>query len=325
MGSEFDPGLKAVPCARPLTGLTATILLCTFNGERFLREQLGSLERQTFRAWKVIASDDGSSDRTKSILQAFKNSHEPGKVEIIDGPRRGAAANFLFLTCRKDLYSDYYTFCDQDDIWEADKLARAISILEQVSTGVPTVYGSRTRLIDEAGQEIGLSPLFSRTPTFRSALVQSIAGGNTMVFNQKAREALVFAGADVTVPSHDWWLYQVTSGCGGIVHYDPYPSVRYRQHAQNVIGSNTGFAARLRRLRMLGQGRFRHWSDLNVAALARVRPRMTAENRKIFDLFCSARQQPLPQRAAMFAQAGVYRQTLYGNLGLAAAVVLRMV
>ena len=324
MGSGINPDFGAVPCARS-TGPTVTILLCTFNGERFLAQQLRSLKRQTFKAWKVIASDDGSSDRTKSILQAFKNSHGPGQVEIIDGPGRGASANFLFLACREDLASDYYAFCDQDDIWEADKLARAISVLEQVSTNVPALYGSRTRLIDEAGQEIGLSPLFSRTPTFRSALVQSIAGGNTMVFNQKAREALVLAGADVTVPSHDWWLYQVTSGCGGIVHYDPHPSVRYRQHEQNVIGSNMGFVARLRRLRMLGQGRFRHWSDLNVAALARVQTRMTAENRKIFDLFCKARQQPLLQRAAMFAEAGVYRQTLYGNVGLAAAVVLRMV
>ncbi len=325
MGSEIDPGLGAEPCARPSTGPTATILLCTFNGERFLAEQLDSLERQTFRAWKVIAADDGSSDGTRCILQAFKKSHEPGKVEIIDGPRRGAAANFLFLACREGLASDYYAFCDQDDIWEADKLTRAIGILEQVSPGVAAVYGSRTRLIGETGQEIGFSPLFARTPTFRSALVQSIAGGNTMVFNQKAREMLVFAGADVTVPSHDWWLYQLASACGGIVHYDPYPSVRYRQHGQNVIGSNMGLAARLRRLRMLGQGRFRQWSDLNVAALARVRPSMTAENRKIFDLFCNARQQPMPKRAAMFAQAGVYRQTLYGNLGLAAAVVLRMV
>jgi len=117
----------------------------------------------------------------------------------------------------------------------------------------------------------------------------------------------------------------VTSACGGQVYYDAYPSVRYRQHAQNVIGSNMGFAARIRRLRMLRQGRFRHWSELNVAALTRIRPRMHAENQKIFDLFCKARQRPLLQRAAMFAAAGVYRQTLLGNLGLAAAVVLNKI
>ena len=80
-----------------------------------------------------------------------------------------------------------------------------------------------------------------------------------MVFNQKARELLAFCGADLNVPSHDWWLYQVTSACGGEVHYDPYPSVHYRQHAANVTGSNMGWTARARRLWMLGQGRLRRW------------------------------------------------------------------
>jgi glycosyltransferase involved in cell wall biosynthesis len=305
---------------------TVTILLCTLNGDRFLAEQLASLDRQTFARWRLIVSDDGSSDRTKSILCAFRDAHGPGRVEIIDGPRRGAQANFLFLTCREGLASDYYAFCDQDDVWEADKLARAISIIEQrAGAGLPALYGSRTSLIDQDGRNIGLSPLFPKEPTFRSALVQSIAGGNTMVFNRKAHELLAFCGADVDIPSHDWWIYQVTSACGGKVFYDPWPSVRYRQHAQNVIGSNMGFAARVRRLRMLGQGRFRYWSDLNVEALTRLRPRMNAENRQIFDLFCKARHRPLLQRARMFAQAGVYRQTLLGNLGLAAAVVLKKI
>jgi glycosyltransferase involved in cell wall biosynthesis len=302
-----------------------TILLCTFNGERFLAEQLESLERQTVRNWKLIASDDGSSDCTRSFLRAFQESHEPGRVEIIDGPRCGAAANFLFLACQDRLASDYYAFCDQDDIWEADHLARAIGILEQADAYAPAVYGSRTRLTDKAGQEIGRSPLFSRPPAFRNALVQSILGGNTMVFNEKARELLAFCGADMAVPSHDWWLYLVTSACGGQVHYDEYLSVRYRQHEGNVIGANTGFAARIRRLRLLGEGRFRHWSDLNIKALARLRPRMTAENRRILDLFCGARHRPLLQRVAMFRRAGVYRQTLFGNLALAVAVAFRKI
>src|SRR5229473_2773134 len=205
-----------------------------------------------------------------------------------DCRRRVAPANFLSLACGKNLASDYYAFCDQDDVWEADKLARAIGVLEQAGLAVPALYGSRTSLIDENGKTTGFSPLFPKTPTFRSALVQSIAGGNTMVFNQKARELLAFCGSDVNIPSHDWWLYQVTSACGGHVHYDAYPSVRYRQHTQNVIGSNMGWAAHMRRLQMLRQGRFRNWTELNVSALTRLRPRMTAENRQIFDVICEA-------------------------------------
>jgi glycosyltransferase involved in cell wall biosynthesis len=302
-----------------------TILLCTLNGERFLAEQLASLESQTFKNWKLIASDDGSWDGTKSILVAFQKSCEPGKVEIIDGPRRGATANFLFQACAENLVSEYYAFCDQDDVWDADKLERAIEALEQIDSGVPALYGSRTRLIDEAGNEIGFSSLFRRKPEFRSALVQSIAGGNTMVFNQKARELAMFCGADVDVASHDWWLYQVTSACGGQVHYDAHPSVCYRQHAQNVIGANISWTARMHRLHMLQQGRFRRWEDLNVAALARLRPRMSSENRRIFDLFRRARHEPLLRRATIFAQTGVYRQTTLGNLGLVAAMVLNKI
>ncbi len=304
---------------------TVTILLGTLNGERFLLEQLASIEKQTVKDWKIIASDDGSSDSTKAILFAFQKSVEPGRVKIVEGPRRGAPANFLFLACTENAVSDYYAFCDQDDIWEPDKLARAISFLEQSTPYTPAFYGSRTRLIDEYGSEVGFSPLFCKRPEFRSALVQSIAGGNTIVFNRKARDLLIFCGADIDVPSHDWWLYQVTSACGGAVYYDAYPTVRYRQHAKNVVGSNRGLAACGHRLQMLWKGRFRYWGDLHVAALTRLRPRMTQENREIFDLFCEARDQPLVRRAALFTQIGVYRQTLLGNLALVAAVVLRKI
>jgi len=202
----------------------------------------------------IVAYRNGAPVRVRDIGRAVAAATDrfsaayhdaaPARVEIIDGPRRGASANFLFLSCAENLVSEYYAFCDQDDVWEAAKLERAIDALERTDPGIPALYGSRTRLVDEAGNEIGFSPLFHRKPEFRSALVQSIAGGNTMVFNQKARELLVFCGADVDVPSHDWWLYQITAACGGYVHYDACPSVSYRQHADNVIGANMSWAAR---------------------------------------------------------------------------------
>src|SRR5258708_40220731 len=142
---RFLPARKSrrLPSA---TSPAVTILLCTLNGERFLTQQLASLERQTFKNWKLIASDDGSRDRTKSILQAFGKSFAPGKVKVIDGPRRGAPANFLSLTCGKNPASHYYAFCDQDDVWEADKLARAIGVLEQAGLPVSAPLGLPHRL-----------------------------------------------------------------------------------------------------------------------------------------------------------------------------------
>ena len=87
--------------------------------------------------------------------------------------------------------------------------------LQTVPRGTPALYGARTLLIDPEGAYLGRSPLFCRPPTFRNALVQNIAGGNTMVFNEAARRLLMAAGSAVQVPSHDWWLYLLTTAGGG--------------------------------------------------------------------------------------------------------------
>jgi hypothetical protein len=182
------------------------------------------------------------------------------------------------------------------------------------------MYCSRTRLIDEDDREFGCSPLFRRPPGFRNALVQSIAGGNTIVFNQATRALLMACPSADPLPSHDWWTYLLTSAAGGEVHYDPTPLVRYRVHGENVVGSNVGLLKRAHRLLMLARGRFEHWTDLNIAALEPFRRRMTDENRALFDLFRQSRKRGFFGRQIGFLKTGVYRQTFLDNLGLIVAV-----
>jgi glycosyltransferase involved in cell wall biosynthesis len=292
-----------------------TILLCTLDGERFLAEQLASLEAQTLVDWNMVAADDGSRDSTLALLRQFQQKHGAGRVTIGSGPRRGFVANFLQLACREDLNSSYYAFCDQDDLWEADKLERALSVVGKGPA--PAVYCSRTTLINEAGAVVGLSPAFRRPPSFQNALVQSIAGGNTFVFNEAVRNLLRHAGPDVRVPSHDWWLYLVTTACGGRVYYDLRPSVRYRLHNENEVGSNLGVQARMLRLHMLLKGRFRQWMHDNIAALQPLKPFMTDGALNALDHFERARELPLPSRLRSFRQSGIHRQTVVGNVGLA--------
>lgn len=300
---------------------TIAILMSTYNGERFLTRQLQSLEAQSFDNWRLIASDDGSSDTTPMLLAGFRDKLGPARVDIRCGPRQGFVANFLSMACDRAILADYYAYCDQDDIWETDKLARALAWLEGVPATEPALWCGRTRLIDDEDRGIGYSALFAKALTFRNALVQSIAGGNTMVFNDAARELLMICGDRVRVPSHDWWLYLLTTAVGGQVRYDPHPAVRYRVHAANLVGSNLGFKNHAQRLRMLARGRFKHWSDLNTAALTIFRPHMTEANRALFDRFCHARNESnVIRRCIEFSRLGVYRQTLLGNLGLIAAV-----
>jgi glycosyltransferase involved in cell wall biosynthesis len=295
------------------------ILLCTSHGEHYLREQLESVERQTHSNWCLLASDDGSADTTHDILLDFQSRHRFGRIGIRSGPDRGFVANFLSLACDPAIAADYYAFCDQDDVWEADKLDVALAWLQGIPRDVPAVYCSRTRLVDSTGNHIGFSPLFRKQPCFANALVQSIGGANTMLFNEAARQLLVRAGAQITVASHDWWLYMVVTACGGQVKYDPYASVRYRQHEHNLVGMNTGIRHRLRRAHMLLQGQLRTWNDMHIDALTKLRPHMTATNREVFDQFSLARQLKWPKRLLQIRKSGIYRQTRLSNIGLAVA------
>jgi glycosyltransferase involved in cell wall biosynthesis len=299
---------------------SVAILLCTFNGSRFLPAQLSSLARQRFGDWRLFVSDDGSTDETLSVISKYQRETKGVYVAVRDGPRRGLVKNFLALACDLSISADYFAFSDQDDIWEPDKLSRAVHWLQSIPNRTPALYCSRVRLIDENDRDCGLSPLFSLKPSFRNALVQSIAGGNTMVFNNAARLLLAHCGSDVDVPLHDWWTYLLVTGAGGAVHFDPLPSIRYRSHSENVIGSNVGWRNRMRRLQMLQAGDFKRWSALNVTALRQFRSQMTPESRSLFDLFCESRERGFFGRQLGFLQAGVYRQTLLGNLGLAIAV-----
>jgi len=305
---------------------SVAILLCTLNGARFLPLQLASFEAQDLAEWRLFVSDDGSADDTLPLLMEFQKKHGARRVNIRRGPGKGFVANFLSLICDPTLQSDYYALSDQDDVWEAHKLSRARSFLMNAPGDVPCVYCSRTRLIDEDGVEIGLSPLFRKPAHFRNALVQSIAGGNTMVFNEKTRSILMQAGADVDIAAvHDWWIYLVTTAVGGRIFYDSFPTVAYRVHAGNLIGSNRSFGSRLQRAYMLWNGCFRAWSDLNVRALERIQGAMPEENKKTFELFRRSRNLSLLPRLCGLLRSGIYRQTTLGNIGLILAALMKKI
>lgn len=301
------------------------VLLCTYNGQQYLEELLDSLAHQTHSHWEVWASDDGSTDRTLSILKAYQQRWPGGRLSVIRGREKGFVANFLSVACNVETEAKYFAFSDQDDIWDADKLERAVHWLQSVPDDIPALYCSRTRLIDSKNQEIGLSPLFSRPPSFANALMQNIGGGNTMVFNRAVRTLLQEAGEDLSVVMHDWWVYLVTSACGGRVYYDQQPSVGYRQHDANLVGSNSSWLARFGRIRMYWQGCFRNWSDRNIDALYRLHHRLTPENRAILESFSQSREAGLVERLIQLRASGLYRQTWWGNVGLFAAVVFKKI
>jgi glycosyltransferase involved in cell wall biosynthesis len=302
--------------------LSVAILLCTYNGARFLEAQLASIRAQTHALWTLWAADDGSTDATADILGRTQAEWGADRLRILDGPRAGSSANFLGLACDDAITADVFAYCDQDDIWHEDKLARAVAWLARVPPSTPALYFSRTRLIDAAGNALGPSPLFTRSPDFRNALVQNIGGGNTMAFNAAARAILRAAGPRVPVVVHDWWTYMAVTGCGGLARFDPVPTLDYRQHGDNQIGSNRGLGARAHRAGQVLGGRFKGWTDVNLAALETLKPRLTAENRRVLETFAAARRGGPIARLIGLARSGITRQTFIDNVGLYLAAAL---
>jgi len=309
--------------ASPHFGPHVAILLCTYNGERFIREQLDSISAQTYLNWKVWISDDGSGDATLEIVAEYRRRWGAEKLEIVQGPSRGFAQNFLSLVCRNEIQADYFAYADQDDVWEPEKLERAVYQLEALPQGCCSLYCSRTRLVDEAGVPIGFSPLFTQRLDFRNALVQNVGGGNTMVFNSLSCTVLRAAGPKLDVVAHDWWTYLAITATGGMVIYDPEPSLSYRQHGANLIGSNQGFGPRFARVRLLMQGQLQRWIDANVASLRLIQQLLPLEQQRIFLEFDESRRGGLFRRLLGLKRSGVFRQTAGGNIGLIVAAFFK--
>nr|WP_246100853.1 glycosyltransferase family 2 protein [Palleronia caenipelagi] len=288
-----------------------------FNGECFLQDQLDSFVAQTHEDWELIVSDDGSTDAGLDILRTFAADHPNRNIRLIAGPQQGVAKNFLYLL--GSARGDYISFADQDDVWLPHKIARALAQLPDPQ--IPALICGRTRLVDENLNELGLSQLFTQTPSFGNALVENIGGGNTMVMTQAAADLLNKARAHVqALAVHDWWAYQVLTGCGAQVIYDPEPGLLYRQHSQNLIGGGRSSKVFLDRMRRVFIGQVAQWADQTIANLTPVRD-LTAGNRARLTAFSKARGASMPNRIRLMRQSGITRQKLIDRMALWAAVL----
>jgi glycosyltransferase involved in cell wall biosynthesis len=295
--------LRNHPQGMPLVA----ILMCTYNAEKYLDPQMKSFDAQTYPHWELWVSDDGSSDTTLAGLNKYvvSSSHP---IHVLNGPCKGFSRNFLSLLERANPLADMYAFSDQDDVWNSDKIDRAVYWLKTIPDTVPALYCSRTELTDSDLNTIGFSPLFTKPPELKNALIQNIAGGNTMVINKAARELLLSAG-NIDVPYHDWWAYLAVTAAGGSVYYDPTPALLYRQHASNVVGASGGLLSRLKRSKKIFGGQNQSWITRNLKALDQISSRIPPVEREIIRGFVQARESGFLKRVYLFLKLGLYRQS----------------
>ncbi len=303
--------------------LHIAILMCTYNGELFLEEQLDSIENQDFKNWTLYASDDGSKDKTLDILRRYQKKWGAKKLIIRRGPQKGFCQNFLNIINDKKIQADIYFLCDQDDVWMPHKISHTIQKLSKLDPLKPTLYCARSTYVSSNIKKIlGQSDLFLKPPSFKNALIQSIAGGNTMAFNGYLKR-ISQKYPKVDVVSHDWWLYMLNELEGGKTLYDAESTIFYRQHSNSIIGANTGFLAKLKRLRMLLNGTYRIYNSKHLNTFKNYYFTGIQTNIKLIDQFAILRDSPLKVRIRMIDKLGIFRQTWDGQLALYLGAILQ--
>lgn len=299
------------------------VLLATYNGSEYLRQQLKSISIQREVSVYLVVVDDCSSKKERSLLrQELSAVNIPFKL-LINKQQIGPANNFMKAVIEAENSFDYYAFADQDDVWLENKLINAIEVLEQFQASDPSLYCGRTELVNEELKHIGMSPLKRKSPSFQHALAQSIAGGNTMVFNKPAKLIIeMTAKTSTDFVAHDWWCYILISGVGGNVYYDPSPKILYRQHMNNVLGSNSGFVNTSKRAKYLLTNIFKSWNDSNEINFELNSNLFTEKNLMIGRTFFKNRKGNIFQRLHAAFPVIMQRETAAGKVGFLVGAVL---
>ncbi len=228
---------------------TVQVLLSSYNGERYLREQIDSILNQKEVNVSLLVRDDGSSDGTVEILKLYSDKYE--NVKFISGKNVGVVASFFELFKLSDNDADYFALSDQDDVWDLDKLVTACKFLEKTDDKKPAMYSCEALVTDgkmkPLPEKMQIRPKNVRAD-YRNALIENISRGGGIVVNNSLMEYLrIKLPSDVYM--HDWWIYLVAS-CFGDVYHDEKTHYSYRQHSGNVLGAAPGGLSKLvRRLR----------------------------------------------------------------------------
>lgn len=245
--------------------MSILVLMSTYNGEKYIAEQIDSiLCQKNVEDIKILIRDDGSRDGTISIIEDYIKDHN--NIILIKGHNVGCEESFNLLAsyANKKCQADYYAFCDQDDIWMPDKLQTAINILNTYDSKKPNLYFSNLTLVDS-----NLIPLYEMynseevIDVKKMTFIQLFIFACTSVFNKTALQ--YYCKPEKNNCNHDHWIFIICSLLGN-VYYDSSSHILYRQHANNVSGDKEqGYRLQLLRFQKLIKGKIKGHLFENLA------------------------------------------------------------
>ena len=223
------------------------ILLATYNGAKYIREQLDSLFQQSCGDFHLYVHDDGSTDDTLKIIEEYRQKYSD-RVTVLEDSQKHKGAARSFMTLLQEVDSDYYMFCDQDDIWLPNKVELTLARMKEIegTTGnaagtAPVVVATDLKVVDE--QLTPIKDSFNadlKIDVFRKhselICVRHVVTGCTMMFNRAAKEASLPISPRATM--HDEWVALCVHFNGGIISILDEATMLYRQHTSNTLGAN---------------------------------------------------------------------------------------
>lgn len=256
------------------------VLISTYNGEKYIKEQLDSVLNQTYKNIEIVIRDDGSSDSTIEIIKEYQKKHS--NIILKEGTNVGFIKSFFQLLGLAE--SDYYAYCDQDDVWMENKIELAVNALNEADNTKPNMVFGNSDYYDENMKLISEGEKH-RTFSFKNSLYECVAQGMTMTINQAAKE-LIRDNIPEKCLFHDWWTYMICSGMGQVLYNDE-TVVKYRRFQKNATAEGQSalkvFLWRIEKL-FTDKG----MQDIKIQQLEYKKMfynKLPDENKKILDIF----------------------------------------
>ncbi|MCL2681664.1 MAG: glycosyltransferase family 2 protein [Streptococcaceae bacterium] len=215
--------------------MKVNILLSAYNGEKYIAEQIESLQSQTFSDWNLIVRDDGSRDKTAEIVEQFHE--QDARIRLIKGENIGVIQSFFELVKTEE--ADFYFFCDQDDVWLENKLEIMLTEAKNHDNSKSVLYYSDLKVVDKDLNILNESMIRSQSHHANTELIQELTENTVTGCTSLINHALAQEWTDTDgIIMHDWWLALLASAIGELVYLDQ-ATVLYRQHGDNVLGART--------------------------------------------------------------------------------------
>jgi glycosyltransferase involved in cell wall biosynthesis len=307
------------------------ILLSTFNGEKYLLEQIDSIAGQTCNDWELLVRDDGSTDLTRHIIEKCAQEYQH-KIRVIDYPRGNLGLLSSCSTLLGNAHADYILLCDQDDVWLPDKIANTTAAMRKAEA----LYGITTPLLVHTDLSVVDSKLQKIAPSLCQyhkldpeqgarlprLLTQNVVTGCTVMINRPL--ANLVTSLPETAVMHDWWLALVAVLFGKIVYLNQ-PTILYRQHGNNSVGAKQWGFHRIVQLTRKSQEVCASMvcSMLQAAALLELyRNQLSPEQTATLEAFAGLPIMSKAERLRAMFRYGFYKHGLLRSIGFMAGLLL---